>query len=32
MIQRKNMEVIQNKWDKLSIKNNKKQVQKWQLK
>lgn len=32
MIQRKNMEVMQNKWDKLSIKNNKNQVQKWQLK
>ena len=32
MIQRKNMEVMQNKWDKLSLKNNKNQDQKWQLK
>ncbi len=32
MIQRKNTEVIQNKWDKLNLKNNKNQDPKWQPK
>ncbi len=32
MILKKNTEVMQNKWDKRNLKNNKNQVQKWQPK
>lgn len=32
MILRKNMELMQNKWDQVSLKNKKNQVPKWRLK